>query len=127
MIRTVRTIRIPRAFFDDHRERDLPTPTVRKTLRCHYDIRADDPALPELISDAQHYAEGGISTTDFPHLFGLVASARAIIGSRAITRSDISTNSLGDGIAANPSKRSAPTPKEGHHPTFTGSPFQLSR
>ncbi len=72
-------IRIPRAFLDDHAGRDLPTPAIRKTERYHYRIRADDPALPELISDAAHYAGGGIDTRDFPHLLGVVASARATL------------------------------------------------
>ena len=72
-------IRIPRVFLDDHEARDLPTPVIQKTERYHYRIRADDPALPELVSDARHYAEGGISTRDFPHLFGVVASARATL------------------------------------------------
>lgn len=51
-------IRIPRVFLDDHAERDLPTPVIQKTERYHYRIRADDPALPELVSDAAHYAGG---------------------------------------------------------------------
>ena len=72
-------IRIPRAFLDDHAERDLPTPAIEKVERYHYRIRADDPALDELVSDAAHYAEGGINTHDFPHLFGLVGSARATL------------------------------------------------
>ena len=73
------TIRIPRVFLDDHRSRDLPTPGIERMTRQHYHIRADDPALPELVSDARHYAEGGICTRDFPELFGLVASARATL------------------------------------------------
>ena len=79
MRRKIALIRIPRVFLDDHAERDLPTPVIQKTHRYHYDIRADDPALDELVSDAAHYAEGGISTRDFPELFGLVASARATL------------------------------------------------
>ncbi|PZX14241.1 hypothetical protein LX81_03040 [Palleronia aestuarii] len=72
-------IRIPRVFLDDHAERDLPTPAIQRVERYHYRIRADDPALPELVSDAAHYAGGGIDTRAFPHLFGLVASARATL------------------------------------------------
>ncbi|WP_299654299.1 hypothetical protein [uncultured Jannaschia sp.] len=72
-------IRIPRVFLDDHEARDLPTPVIRKTERYHDRIGADDPALPELVSDARHDAEGGIDTRAFPHLFGLVASARATL------------------------------------------------
>ena len=72
-------IRIPQRFYDEHGERDLPAPVVQQATRSHYFIRADDPALDELVSDAAHYAEGGIDTHDFPHLFGLVASARATL------------------------------------------------
>ena len=72
-------IRIPRVFLDDHAERDLPTPAIPKSTRPYYWIRADDPALPELVNDAEYYAEGGIDTRAFPHLFGLVASARATL------------------------------------------------
>ena len=72
-------IRIPRVFLDDHAERDLPTPVIQQVERYHYRIRADDPALDELVSDARHYAEGGLDTHAFPHLFGLVASARATL------------------------------------------------
>ena len=75
----VALIRIPRVFYDDHLARDLPSPVVHQAQRYHYTIRADDPALDELESDARHYAEGGISTRDFPELFGLVASARATL------------------------------------------------
>jgi hypothetical protein len=47
--------------------------------RKHYWIDLDDPALGELASDADHYANGGISLADFPELLGLVASARATL------------------------------------------------
>ena len=79
MSRDPHLIRIPRVFYDDHVERDLPSPVVRKTARYHYYIRADDPALDELASDAAHYGEGGICGRDFPHLFGLIASAKATL------------------------------------------------
>lgn len=74
-----RLIRIPKCFLDDHAERDLPTPVVQRATRRHYGIRADDPALDELMSDARYYAEGGIDLSAFPHLIGLVASARATL------------------------------------------------
>jgi hypothetical protein len=52
-------IRIPRGFIDDHEWRDLPTPErVRETKRDVF-IRPDDPHLPELVSDARHYASEG--------------------------------------------------------------------
>jgi hypothetical protein len=66
-------IRVPRRFYDDHTERDLPAPGILKATRSHYWIDALSRDLPELLDDAQHYADpwgpdGGP---------GLRASARA--------------------------------------------------
>ena len=52
-------VKIPRAFFDDHEERDLPTPVVQHRTKNGILIRRDDPAVPELINDAEHYANDG--------------------------------------------------------------------
>ena len=52
----MKTVRIPRHFFDDHRWRDLPTPAVRRETRRHYWIDPEDPAVPELVNDAEFYA-----------------------------------------------------------------------
>lgn len=68
-------IKLPRRFFDDHAERDLDTPKVVKSTRRHYFIASDDPALPELASDAEYYAGSG-SYMEF-HLQGLCRSATA--------------------------------------------------
>lgn len=51
------TIRIPRRFFIDHMERDLPTPKIIKQIGRSITICSDDPALPELIDDAKYYAD----------------------------------------------------------------------
>lgn len=51
------TLTIPRSFFDDHQERDLATPSVIASGSYGYRIDADDRALPNLICDAQFYAE----------------------------------------------------------------------
>lgn len=66
-------IRIPHRFFNDHRDRDLPTPEVVRWTNRHLYIRLDDPATPELLNDAEYYADpwgpdGGI---------GLRSSAKA--------------------------------------------------
>lgn len=54
---TVGPLRLPRAFYDDHISRDLPAPDpVRETARFVW-VRADDPWLPELYSDAAHYED----------------------------------------------------------------------
>ena len=49
-------IRLPRAFYDDHAERALPTPeAVRQTTRFVW-LRQNAPFLDELIADARFYA-----------------------------------------------------------------------
>ena len=50
-------VRIPRRFLDDHEERDLDTPEIVKSTKAHYWIRKDDPALPELVNDAEYYID----------------------------------------------------------------------
>lgn len=68
-------IRIPTRFFDDHAERDLPTPAIQKSTKAHYWISLDDPDLPELLNDAEHYQYSTLQSD--PYYFGLIASARA--------------------------------------------------
>ena len=51
------TIRLPIKFYQDHQARDLPAPVALNRTKRHVDVAADDPALPELISDARHYAD----------------------------------------------------------------------
>lgn len=75
---TPATVKVPRRFFDDHAERDLPTPTIVRTLAAHYVVSSDDPALSELLNDAEHYATPGQFGHD-PELAGIVASARATV------------------------------------------------
>ena len=74
-------IRIPARFYHDHRERDLDTPANHSKAQGYVVIDSDDPALPELISDAEYYAsdtggEGGFFSTGYG---GLVLSARATL------------------------------------------------
>jgi hypothetical protein len=66
-------IRIPQRFHVDHMERDLPTPKVQKRSKRHFWIAADDPALEELLNDAEFYADPWGPWTDI----GLRSSARA--------------------------------------------------
>ena len=71
-------IRIPRLFYDDHVERDLPAPDVVKHNNRHYWIDANSEHLAELHADAFIYS-------DFQHwdfevgsgLLGLCVSAAA--------------------------------------------------
>lgn len=53
---TPKTIRIPERFYVDHMERDLPTPEDIGESTRYAVVRADDPALPELLNDAEYYA-----------------------------------------------------------------------
>lgn len=53
----MKQIRIPRRFFDDHSERELPTPVIVRQTARHVWIHAEDSALPELLNDAQYYAD----------------------------------------------------------------------
>jgi hypothetical protein len=50
------TIRIPARFIDDHHDRGLPTPSDSSDSHRYALIRCDDPALAELLNDAEHYA-----------------------------------------------------------------------
>ena len=50
-------IKIPQGFYNDHCERDLPTPEIVKSTKQHYWINTEDPNFAELISDARHYSD----------------------------------------------------------------------
>jgi hypothetical protein len=50
-------IRIPRRFYDDHRDRELDTPVAVKATKRHVWIDLNDGHVPELISDAAYYAD----------------------------------------------------------------------
>jgi hypothetical protein len=75
-------IKLPKRFFCDHLERDLPTPTVVKANKTHLWIGSDDGALPELLNDAQFYAD--MAWDMGSEYMGLAASARATV--RAIEK-----------------------------------------
>lgn len=67
------TVRIPRAFYLDHQERDLPTPAALGETSRHIVIDRADPALTDLISDARHYADP--TATDAPAWVRMAAQA----------------------------------------------------
>lgn len=52
-------IPVPALFYDDHAERELPTPEQFGTREHKHRrwIRLHDPATPELLNDAEYYAE----------------------------------------------------------------------
>ena len=73
-------IKIPRRFFDNHRDRETPAPLpkiIQKT-KNHYFISGDDPGIYDLLSDAEYYAK--LSTRDSDaSLFGVIRSAAATL------------------------------------------------
>lgn len=48
-------IKIPKRFYDDHKERDLPSPAIVKRTKNNYWIDTVDGALPDLVADAKFY------------------------------------------------------------------------
>lgn len=73
------TIRLPLTFYIDHDERGLPTPEDIGNLKSRIVIRADDPALGELLSDAEYYAHpSGPDAAPRGVILSAVATVRAI-------------------------------------------------
>lgn len=70
-------VRIPARFYEDHESRDLPTPVALIRTRRHVWIDPADPAVPELLNDAQYYVDP--AGPDAEGLAGLKASARATL------------------------------------------------
>jgi hypothetical protein len=75
-VKAIATIRVPDRFYIDHMERGLATPEdIGESLR-YATIRVTDPAIRELLDDAEYYAGSG-----GPDLAprGVTASARATV------------------------------------------------
>ena len=70
----MKEVKLPRRFFIDHMERDLPTPTILRETKSHIFSALDDPHLPELMRDADYYRYARYFDREY---FGLCASARA--------------------------------------------------
>jgi hypothetical protein len=50
-------IQLPRKFYDDHAERELPTPAAIRSNSKSVWVATDDVNLPELIEDAYFYSD----------------------------------------------------------------------
>ena len=72
-------IKIPKRFFDDHKERDLDTPQIIKETKTNYWIRSNDPHLAELKSDADYYATMWDMGSFDKWVFGIATSAKATL------------------------------------------------
>ena len=68
--------KIPRLFYNDHVERDLPAPTVIRENKTHYWISLDGKHIDEFLSDADYYSSYEGMGKEY---YGIVASARATI------------------------------------------------
>jgi hypothetical protein len=54
----MRSIRIPKAFYDDHvKGRDLPAPPVLRATSRHYWIDMDHEDMGEFVNDAEFYVD----------------------------------------------------------------------
>jgi hypothetical protein len=73
------TIRIPKIFYNDHRDRDLPSPVVVNESKSHYWIDASDHDISELLSDATYYSTSVGWSEQWDSIRGLVYSARATV------------------------------------------------
>ena len=51
------SINLPSLFFRDHLDRDLPSPMIVYDLGRMVVVFSNDPHLPELLSDANYYAD----------------------------------------------------------------------
>lgn len=69
--------KIPKVFYDDHMDRDLPAPAIYKETKHHYWISVLGEHLDELLADADHYVYMQSLGAWEKTAFGLVASARA--------------------------------------------------
>lgn len=67
---------IPRRFYEDHVERDLPAGRVISQDRSRVLVVCDDEALDDLESDARHYADHAVARDLGPDYAGLCTSAR---------------------------------------------------
>lgn len=78
-------IKLPKRFFQDHKERDLDTPTVVKENSQNVWVNANDPHLTELKSDADYYSLMWDMGSFDKWVFGIARSAKATV--KAIEKS----------------------------------------
>ena len=69
-------LELPRRFFEDHEERELPSGEVAKRKSKTVVVDLNDEELDEVDSDARYYADSSYGDMD-PEYWGLVLSARA--------------------------------------------------
>ena len=77
-MKTAELIRIPKTFYADHVERDLPAPEIVRSTKRHYWIDGGSEHLAELLGDAEYYSDPACYDFEFGSgLAALILSARA--------------------------------------------------
>lgn len=74
----MRTVRIPRKFFEDHEARLLPTPDVIRYGKTWVEIRVGGPEFDELLDDARYYSDP-FGPDEIGDGGGLIRSAKATV------------------------------------------------
>ena len=76
MIKSYTTIKVPKSFWEDHKDRDcVQDEYEQQALTKHYWLKLTEADLLELLSDAHHYA---MSSDAYGwEMQGLISSARA--------------------------------------------------
>jgi hypothetical protein len=73
------TVRVPKRFIEDHEDRSLIriADVLVRELKYHYIVSLTDAQASELLSDADHYRDGGGGGMDMKEALGLISSAKA--------------------------------------------------
>ncbi len=71
-------VRLPRRFWNDRRDRELPMPKAIAWSKTHVCVSPTDPVLADYLDDAKYYADIVRMSGD-RDLTGLQASARATV------------------------------------------------
>lgn len=79
----MKSIRIPKTFYWDHYERDLPSPQIDYETKSHLYV-FDGDYMQDLIDDAKFYADPASNDASF----ALKQSARALLAAIQKGRSD---------------------------------------
>lgn len=75
---TANLIRLPRRFWNDRQERDLPMPKAIGWNKTHVTVDAADPVLADYLDDAEYYADI-VNMSGDRDLIGIQSSARATV------------------------------------------------
>jgi hypothetical protein len=72
------TINIPFRFWNDRAERDLEMPKVLSATKTYIRVSANDPVIPDVLSDAEYYTDI-VKMSGERFYLGLQSSARATV------------------------------------------------